>query len=139
MLSFENIEEDQEFLEEDWKMLAEKYRALWKNLAEKIANVSVYYTDTLGNDKKAFGLTQDTSKGLQVLFWSILTKVNKDTEEAFISDDEYWEILLHEMCHCAAYFVDGSLDHGKTWQYFVDKLNSCGYNITQESKLFDNF
>lgn len=41
------------------------------------------------------------------------------------NDAEFYNVLLHEMCHVASLYAYGSLDgqHSEKWKYFVDLCN----------------
>lgn len=108
------------YCQNDWFDYADKLRPLFKDVTDDLKEkVMVTYGDGIASGKSAIALTRKNGDGktLTVGFdWVVEELLGLD-------DNRYNEILLHEMCHCAAFFTDGSLDHGKTWHYFVDKLN----------------
>lgn len=140
-----SIEDDKD-LKYTWDSAAEKYRKLWDSkkscmddvdsITDKLLQIDPHYdqlTVTTNNGeviKSALGLT----KHVRNIEHPIEVSISTATFE--MSDDDFYNVVLHEMAHVASFYVDRSLDHKETWQYFKDKLNKIGYSIIEDATDF---
>lgn len=120
-------------LRECWDMIVLNFFKDDDWLVEHLRDhVEIHYIDGFVKSPKGvmLGATRLKSDGpLQVIISSVL-----DNEE--FSDKDFYNVLAHEMCHCASYFTEGDLDgtHTKGWKKFADKLNTTGkFKITPVS------
>lgn len=115
---FEDAMDDQTDLEECWQMLATMYEDIWDDATNDILNTKVFWREGfIKNSKGAMlGCVQLKSDGPVVLISTI-------TDE--LKDAEFYNVLLHEMCHIASYYGYGSLDpdHEEGWKKFADNCN----------------
>lgn len=117
--NYEDAMNDQADLEECWQMLATMYEDIWGDTVDGILNTKVFWREGfIKNDKGAMlGCARlKSDKSLVVLISTITDKLD---------DDEFYNVLLHEMCHVASYYKYGSLDsnHKDGWKKFADKCN----------------
>lgn len=140
----EDMMDDQTDLEECWQMLATMYEDIWNDVDKKDApELAFIWTEETGksvvdlilktpiywkegfikNDKGAMlGSTKLESKGRGL--GHPVVYISTVTDE--LDDGEFYNVLLHEMCHVASYYAYGSLDgeHNKGWKKYADKCNS---------------
>lgn len=115
---FNDLEEAEKELKAWWERIAKKHKNIWGySIYNKIINTDIYYNFDISrrNNKQALGLTYKDYKTNEL-------KVCISDEISEEDDDTFLMVLLHEMCHCAAYYEDGTLDHGKTWNKFVNSI-----------------
>lgn len=143
--------EDDTDLQALWQEAATKYEKLWTSkescmedcsIIEGIRKVTPHYAELSsetedGNVKSALGMTSH----VRCIGHPIEVSISTLTFD--MGDLEFYNVVLHEMAHVAAFYTDRSLDHGDTWKYYVDKLNNCGYSIIPDAddedfaKMFD--
>lgn len=143
VLNYEDMIADQADLEDCWQMLANGYKSIWNDIEEHDPdNIGFIWTEETGksvvdfilstkvfwregfikNDKGAMlGCTQLKSEGRGIGKPVVL--ISTITDE--LSDAEFYNVLLHEMCHVASYYGYGSLDpdHKEGWKKFANKCN----------------
>lgn len=140
----EDMMDDQTDLEECWQMLATMYEDIWNSKDENLSNeklgghnsyankpvvdwilqTPIYWKEGfIKNENGAMlGCTRleyNQQKGLghPVVYISTMTDELDDTE--------FYNVLLHEMCHLASLYAYGSLDgqHSEKWKYFANLCN----------------
>ena len=132
MREFDSYIEDQDELEEVWASCISKYEKLWGSEGCDFLSTVPVCIHHKAEEANALALTFLSDRGLMVSFNPLITALDSDT---------YIETVLHEMCHCMAYFDEKTLAHDEDWYYYVNKLNkNAGYNITEtmgEDQLID--
>ena len=115
---FKELKEAEKELKDWWERIAKKHKDIWgPSIYNKIINTEIYYNFDISrrSNKQALGLTYKDYKTGKL-------RVCISDEISEEDDDTFLMVLLHEMCHCAAFYEDGSLDHGKTWNKFVNLI-----------------
>lgn len=139
-LSQEFEEEDKE-LQENWIMVTTQYEDVFGKYTKDIVNLSknVHFHEGLISSEKSkykvmLGRTYLLNKSENPLV-EISTLVND------FNDEDYWNVLLHEMCHVASYYKYEDLDsnHNKGWKKFAEKINKFRKNskLTPEASIED--
>jgi hypothetical protein len=78
--------------------------------------------------KDCYAVTQKLDSG-----WFQVSVSDLIWEEYSVPNDALRNILFHELCHT----IDGAFNHGKTWKFWVKKLNvehGCRINPYPYSK-----
>lgn len=117
---YEDMLNCQADLEECWHALALKY------FDSKVADTKVFFREGFIKSSKGamLGSTRLKNDG------TIYVLVSSMTDE--LDDKAFYNVLLHEMCHCASYYDAGDLDasHTREWKTYADKLNKLGWHLT---------
>lgn len=116
----DELGEAQEDLEECWQMLAAKYDDVFgEKTAEQIFNTKVYFREGFIKSSKGamLGSTRLKQDG------TIYVLVSSMTDG--LSDADFYNVVLHEMCHCASFYSTGDLDaaHNAGWKKYADAFN----------------
>lgn len=140
-LSQEFEGEDKE-LQENWVMAALQYEDVFGEYTKDIINLSknVHFHEGLISSEKSkykvmLGRTYLINTSEDPLI-EISTLVND------FNDEDYWNVLLHEICHVASYYKYEDLDsnHNRGWKKFAEKINKFRKNskLTPEASI-ENF
>lgn len=115
---YEDMMDDQTDLEECWQTLASMYEDIWDGTVSDILSTKVFWREGFLKSSRGamLGCVQLKPDGPIALISTI-------TDE--LEDVEFYNVLLHEMCHLASYYKYGSLDssHKSGWKKFADKCN----------------
>lgn len=111
-------EDDQNYLLEDWDEALDIFLEINPNLSftSELYSIEPILVNNIisKNGKDAFGLTTKLNDG------TLAVEFSKNIYG--LSDANKWSTILHEICHCAAYYTDGSLDHGVTWEKYTNSI-----------------
>lgn len=133
--------EDDADLQDCWTNAIEKYKDIWNSkeclfngmlVTDGLKKVTPHYftSNSYGKEDDEGKIKSFLGRTRHVRSLNNPIEVDIFTATFDMDSDEFFNVLLHEMCHVAAYYVDRSLSHNSTWAYFKDELNNrCGYNI----------